>query len=607
MAAPAAAQAKTRTPTIKVGGSALDPDVANNLISMRVQRSVYVPAAVSLRFFDEFYKLFDRLDINVGDELEVLLPDSDSSVATVFLGKVAQVGIEQGDEAGDLTQRVIVEALDVSHRLANASDFTAYLDHSSTDIVEAIADRHGLTAVTDATTDKAYRIQTCTDLHFLTQLASGIGYEWFVHGRELHFRKRPQDAGPELSPKDGTLRAFAASFDGARAPGTVTVTGWDPAQQSSVSGSWDATSTPSVDVLRGDSSFVTSQYGKAVSAFGGDLTVPTEGAEDASSAADRSEVIGHDLARHGVRVSGTTICNPAVEPGRLLTITGVGRKLAGDYYVTEVVHEYGEAHELRTRFASEGPPSDPASDAHRASGPYDGWSTRGLVAAYVTSINDPKKLGRIKVTYPSLLDQHESEWARVITPGAGQDRGLDFRPEVGDEVVVGFERGHVDKPLVLGGLWSEQFKPPFDDIVEDSGDGVVTKRVIASRVGHSITISDGDSPEDRHIDLALNDGETFVYVGEDKVSVTSKSGNPIDLTSGSASLTITDGGDLTIKAASLDIKVDGSAKIEGQDVALKGSMGVKIDGGSAFEAKGGTAKVEGQSMAELKGGMVKIN
>jgi phage protein D/phage baseplate assembly protein gpV len=607
MAAPASAAATTRTPTIKVVGSALAPDVAKNLISMRVQRSVYVPATVSLRFFDDFYELFDRLDINVGDELEVLLPDSDSSVATVFLGKVAQVGIEQGDQAGDLTQRIVVEAQDVSHRLANASDFTAYLDHTSSDIVEAIADRHGLKAVTDATSDKAYRIQTCTDLHFLTQLASGIGYEWFVHGRELHFRKRPQDAGPELSPRDGTLRAFSASFDGARAPGTVTVTGWDPAAQSSVSGSWDAGAAPPIDVLRADSSFATSQYRKAVSAFGNELIVPTEGAEDAKSATDRSEVIGHDLARHGVSISGITICNPAVEPGRLVTLSGVGRKLAGDYYVTDVIHEYGEGQELLTHFASDGPPSDLGANPNRASGPFDGWSGRGLVAAYVTSIKDPKKLGRIKVTYPSLRDQHESEWARVITPGAGKDRGLDFRPEVGDEVVVGFERGHVDKPLVLGGLWSEKFKPPFDDIVEDSGDGVVSKRVIASRVGHSITMSDGNGPEDRHIDLALNDGETFVYIGEDKITVESPGGNPIELKSGSASLTITDGGDLKIQAASLDIKVDGSAKIEGQDIALKGSMGVKVDGGSAFEAKGGTAKVEGQSMAEFKGGMVKIN
>lgn len=607
MAAVATAEAKTRTPTIKVGGSTLASDVISQLISMRAERSVYLPARVSLRFFDQFYALFDRLDVNVGDELEVLLPASDSSVVTVFLGKVSQVGIEQGDQAGDATQRVMVEAQDVSHRLANASDFTTYLDHTSSDIVAEIAGRHGLTAVTDATSDKAYRIQTSTDLHFLTQLASGIGFEWFVHGDELHFRKRPQDAGPELSPKDGTLRAFSASFDGARAPGTVTVTGWDPAAQASVSGSWKASATPPVEVLRADSDFAKAQYDHAVSSFGGDLTVPTEGAEDAKSATDRSEVIGQDLARHGVSISGTTVCNPAVEPGKLVSLSGVGSKLAGDYYVTEVTHEYGEGRELLTRFASHGPPSDLATDPSRASGPNDTWSGRGLVAAYVTSIKDPKKLGRIKVTYPSLLDQHESEWARVITPGAGQDRGLDFRPEVGDEVVVGFERGHVDKPLVLGGLWSEKFKPPFDDIVEDSGDGVVSKRVIASRVGHSITIADGDSPEDRHIDIALNDGDTFVYVGEDKISIEAPSGNPIELKAGSASLTITDGGDLKIKAASLDVDVDGSAKIDAQDIALKGSTGVKVDGGTAFEAKGGTAKVEGKSKAEVKGGMVKIN
>src|SRR5690242_926559 len=91
-----------------------------------------------------------------------------------------------------------------------------------------------------------------------------------------------------------------------------------------------------------------------------------------------------------------------------------------------------------------------------------GDQVNGIVIGLVKDLEDPQNLGRVRVTFPYLDDQL-SDWARLVTPMAGKDRGVFFRPEVGDEVLVAFELGDVRRPYVLGALWSTTDTPPPDD------------------------------------------------------------------------------------------------------------------------------------------------
>ena len=63
----------------------------------------------------------------------------------------------------------------------------------------------------------------------------------------------------------------------------------------------------------------------------------------------------------------------------------------------------------------------------------------GVAIAIVTNNKDPDNLGRIKIEFPWLSDKDESPWARILTPMAGNDRGMYFLPEINDEVLVAFE------------------------------------------------------------------------------------------------------------------------------------------------------------------------
>ncbi len=116
--------------------------------------------------------------------------------------------------------------------------------------------------------------------------------------------------------------------------------------------------------------------------------------------------------------------------------------------------------------------------------------------------DDPQNWGRVRVKYPWLTNDAESNWARVIGIGAGPETGYCVIPEVGDEVLVGFIHGDFSQPCVLGGLWNGQDKlPPETDGA--SGGEKPKVRSWRSRTGHKIAIYDNT---DNKIEIVTSGG-----------------------------------------------------------------------------------------------------
>ncbi|RMD99109.1 MAG: hypothetical protein D6814_06180 [Calditrichaeota bacterium] len=84
----------------------------------------------------------------------------------------------------------------------------------------------------------------------------------------------------------------------------------------------------------------------------------------------------------------------------------------------------------------------------------------GVAVAIVTGIGEEEKLGQVQVQFPWLSDEDESLWARILTPLAGYGRGFYHLPDIGDEVLVAFEFGDINRPIVLGALWNRSQVPP---------------------------------------------------------------------------------------------------------------------------------------------------
>jgi phage baseplate assembly protein gpV len=95
--------------------------------------------------------------------------------------------------------------------------------------------------------------------------------------------------------------------------------------------------------------------------------------------------------------------------------------------------------------------------------------------------------GTYELNYLSMGKNAPSAPARMMASMAGRQRGTYFMPEVGDEVVVGFEAGDSNAPIILGGLWNAASPPPSQARADEMSNDV---RTIVSRSGHEITLDD---------------------------------------------------------------------------------------------------------------------
>ena len=78
---------------------------------------------------------------------------------------------------------------------------------------------------------------------------------------------------------------------------------------------------------------------------------------------------------------------------------------------------------------------------------------------------DPDKYGRVKVQFRWDRDQKKNQtsscWVRVATSWAGKQWGAISLPRVGQEVVVAFEEGDPDRPIIVGSVYNAEMMPPY--------------------------------------------------------------------------------------------------------------------------------------------------
>ena len=201
----------------------------------------------------------------------------------------------------------------------------------------------------------------------------------------------------------------------------------------------------------------------------------------------------------------------------------------------------------------------PSETAHEAGG-----YVKGVAIALVTQNKDDESLCRVKVSYPWHDQPRESYWARLATPMAGKDRGLVMIPEVGDEVLVAFEREDLRFPYILGALWNGKDKPP-----QPNDDGKNDKRILVSRKKHYLLFDDGSKGV---VELAHEKGRKVTF-DDNGFVVQDEKGNIVKVDSNSGAMTIEAKGQLSIKAVSITIEATGTLEIKaGATMTVRGSL-----------------------------------
>jgi hypothetical protein len=212
----------------------------------------------------------------------------------------------------------------------------------------------------------------------------------------------------------------------------------------------------------------------------------------AEAAGGLAEHVGSTFAE----ADGEAIGDPRLTAGQPIEVSGVSDMFSGRWVVTSARHVF-DASGYHTRFEVSG--RHERSILGLAAGGQDTRATpriSGLVCGIVSNNNDPLHKGRVKLTLPWLSPRFESDWAPVVQAGAGKRSGAVFLPEVGDQVLAGFEHGNPLRPYVIGGLVDDNsaYSLGGEPIKASGASAAVVWRGIVSATGNRLAFHDEVPP-----------------------------------------------------------------------------------------------------------------
>ncbi len=565
--------------TIKISGQLMQDDFMDLLAEVVVDTSLHLPDMFTIAINDPELAWVDSNQLDVGKPVEIKIKtggELGGLEGTLIKGEITALE-PTFSAAGETT--LLIRGYDKSHRLHRGKKTRTFLKQRDSDIVQRIAGEVGLSAQVDSTNIQYdYVLQNNqTNMEFLLARAQRIGYQVYSVDGRLYFKKGEFEhgQGPALSLGE-TLRSFTPRLNADHQADKIIVKGWDEKGKQAIVGQ----TTPNSSLNQGGVSKTGGDAAKT--AFGGAEAVLVDRPIFTPAEAEAlAKGLSNDLSRDFIQAEGACQGDPRVKAGWTVTISGVGRRFAGKYFVTSAIHAYSPGG-YETTFSISGRQPNTLTqllDSGNGHAPSMGL-VQGVAIGLVTNLNDPEDLGRIKVKYPWLGEDIESDWIRIASPMAGAERGFYYLPEINDEVLLAFAHNDVHHPYVIGYLWSSKDKPPEPNSGVVSG-GTVNQRIIKSRSGHVIILDDTD--------------------GSEQIIIRDKTGsNELVIDTASNSMSINVDQNLTIKTKG---KIDIEAT---QDVSIKG-QNVNVEGKQKSDIKAPQVGINGSAKVDVKGGMINLN
>lgn len=475
---------------------------------------------------------------------------------------------------------LMVEAADAAFKMTLNPKRKVFNNISDSELIEAITESYSIDKVIEASSVTYTELMQyfATDWDYIQTRAEAAGKLCFCENGNLVVKAPALDAEPVLDLLYGaTIKELNAEMDTRFQYSGVQGLSWSSADQTlmNVEAASPAINEPG-NINAEDLSDI-AQGEPVILMHGGNVKEP-----ELQSRAD-TQLLKSRLAkiRGTVKISGYA----GVMPGQMIKLNGVGDRFAGNSFVSGIRHEIGNGlWETTIQFGIDHKWFAEENDIQPL--PAAGFTSpvKGLQIGIVTSLeNDPEGEHRVKVKIPIVDKDGEGLWCKMAMPDAGDNRGFYFRPEIGDEVVIGFLSEDPNYGIVLGCLHSSAKPAPLMASNDNHEKGMVTRSQMKWLWNDDKKILTIETPA----------GNTVLISDDEKeISLKDEHGNSIQMNGDG--ITIQSSKDIILKAAA--------------DMTVEAGTNVEVNAGASLKASGSAqAELSSNGTTTIKGSMVMIN
>lgn len=570
-----------------IEGKAMDS--AYQVMSIAIMKEVNrVPwAKIVLRDGDpaaETFAISEKESYTPGKKIVVKL-GRDRKNTMLFRGIITKHAIRLRENGAS---ELSLECRDECTRMTIGRHNGYFEERKDSEVMEELISKYpGLSADVESTSLKHKELVQfhCTDWDFMLSRADINGKLVVADDGKIQIKAPDTGSSPSVALLHGsTMLEFEAEMDARTQLKSVEAKSWDYGGQQLFQHKSDSAPVAEPGNLNG------AALADSVNISSFELRHSGQVLEAELQEWTKSVMLRSRLAK--VRGSARFVGLPDIKPGQMVELQGVGDRFNGKAFISAVRHDvfHGSWH-TSVQFGL-------SPDCFRlttenildssAAGLLPG--VHGLQIGKVVQLqNDPDGEHRILVRLPVVDNAAQGTWARMASLDAGNDRGAFFRPEIDDEVVVGFINGDPRDAVVLGMLNSSAKPAP-------------------------ITVKDTN-----HEKGFFTRSKMRVHFHDETKTITidTPAGNSIELDEKGSSITIKDqnGNSTIMKPAGIEMKSKGNISIEASGkIDIKAGAALTISAAQMtlsaqgpMEVKGATAKLSSPGITEISGSLVKIN
>jgi phage baseplate assembly protein gpV len=237
------------------------------------------------------------------------------------------------------------------------------------------------------------------------------------------------------------------------------------------------------------------------------------------------------------------------------------------------------------------------------------------------------ELGVVEAVYPHAASSDKDNYGCDVrlknsglllkrVPIATGHIGTVAVPNIGDLVLLAFDKGDVNQPLVIGRLYNDADRPPLNN-----PDEVIFRLPLAEADDKTIKAAirnhqDQSPPREVIIEMPpkitvrITDGTVRATAGKTEMKLDQPDGNggTVTVVAGRTKITMNQDGDVTVEAAgAMALKANRDLSLEGLNVTIRGRNNASVEAGVQASLKGNVgASVNGGASATLQGAVTSI-